>query len=145
MDWIREKTMREATASPTGTRCFCCGRVLRVYRRSLRQQTAKALRVLAERQDALDGDWVHAETLFGEMKETNLRGELAILDRFGFVHIPDDTERVGLYKVSPEGRSFLGGAPAPRCVWTYLGQTIRRDEKMVTISDIGKDETDDPQ
>jgi hypothetical protein len=131
--WLRENL-------DNGAECPCCRQLAKVYRRHLNSSMAYALILIAryfERADA--SEWLHVPSYLNTVGldpaiAAAIRGDWAKLVHWDLLE-PRDAERgdgstrVGEYRITALGRSFVHGrARVPSHVYIYNGRKLRREE-----------------
>ncbi len=125
-----------------GTRCPCCERPVKEYKRNLNSGMTLALihmaRVTIRRN--VDNGWMHIDdfgafALNGEKYQcTNL--EYSKLRFFGLIESSGEagerTPSAGCWRVTQTGFRFLRGGRVPKWVRVYLNQKIEESEESVT-------------
>jgi hypothetical protein len=115
-DWLRERV-------DDGETCPCCGQFAKVYRRRIHATMARDL--ITFHKLSPDGEWVHVPTALV------LRGgDFAKLAFWGLIEERggergDGSDRVGWWRTTRLGRSFVRGAvPVPKYARIYNGRCL---------------------
>lgn len=129
--------------SKKGTRCPCCERFIKLYRRPLSASMARYLIVFA-RKSGTDNPWLHVETDFRDVSIPS-RGDYAKLRYWGLIEPkPGASERGGrtngYWRITAKGREFVAGTVLiPSHILLLNNRVVGFSDNLVTIRDaLGK-------
>jgi hypothetical protein len=128
-----------------GTRCECCGRTARIYRRPI---TSIMSRLLIElHKGTKPGQWIHIEKFIKENRHIPIhaRGIAGILRFWGLIRKnptpkKDGNPNNGIYQITARGRAFATGKlELPKYVIIYDNEALGFVGEPTKISDtLGK-------
>ena len=136
LEEIRTK-MFEAAASKRGTRCPCCDRHLKVYRRPLNASQARYLIFMAQKSGE-GNPWLHVEMDFRDVSIPS-RGDYAKLRYWGLIEPkPGESDRGGrsngYWRLTDKGRAFVNGEIAvPARIHLLNNRVVGWSEATTTI------------
>lgn len=126
-------TLAEARANllenrAEGVRCPCCDQFAKEYRRTLPSATARVMVELYRRDEGYEFQFL--PDILDQMTGTAHQGGYGTLGHYwGLMEQQpgerdDGSNRVGWWRLTPKGRSFIYGYPVPRYARIYAGTLI---------------------
>lgn len=146
MSLVPDETLREAREQFStflfegkDTRCPCCGRKARIYKRKLNSGMARMIVRFYEVHFRLpDQEWIHVHDLFGGFAQAHR--DWPVLRLWGLIERKGRREKSeassGLWKLTPEGRAFARGeGTAPKYVLMFDKRRIDVSDARITIGE----------
>jgi hypothetical protein len=127
----------------TGTKCPCCGLIVHVRKRTLHRSKAIVI-VLLEKYARVSGDaYVHVNGLISVAPELSprerakVRGDWTRLAAWGLVEQMQTKKRSGFWRISHNGRLFVGGRlRVPSHHYFFNQQLVAVDDGSTETLDI---------
>lgn len=119
------------------TKCPCCGRSAKVYKRKLNSGMARMLIRFYEVHFRMPGhEYVHVHDLFGGFAQSHR--DWPVLRLWGLIQPKDkrtaDDNASGFWRLTETGRAFVRGeGSAPKYVFMYDKKRVDASDELITI------------
>ena len=116
----------------TGTKCPCCNKYVKAYKRKLNSGIARAL-IIMYKLNAYNGHYVHVQNEFAKLKLRATTMDYAYAEKWGLI---DDGYKIGTWTLTHKGKLFVKNQSyLPDHCLVYNGNVYSWSKDLICIED----------